>query len=76
MTATESTLNAVLEKNSRKRVAVAFNSSVSCKGWFGKRCPAMDVLVIIAREATRDAICTLDGCLSAWVKMMNRARIV
>ena len=74
--ARDSTLKIALERKSGRRVAVAFNSSSSFKGCLGERKSAMDVLVIIAKEATREAICTFDGCLSARVKMMNKVRIV
>lgn len=74
--AQESTLKVALERKSGRRVAVAFNSSFSSKGCLGKRCSAMDVLVIIRKEVTRDAICMLEGCLSVRLKMMNRVRIV
>ena len=74
--ARESTLKTVLERNNGRRVAVALSSSFSFKGCLGERKSAMAVLVSIPKEATRDAICTMEGCLSALVKMMNRVRIV
>ena len=76
MIAKESTLKTPLKKNNGKRVAVAFNSSSSFKGCLGERWSAMDALVSIARDATREAICMVEGCLSARVKTMKRVRIV
>ena len=76
MIARESSLATPCERKRGKREAVAFNSSFSFRGCLGERKSAMAVLVSIAKEAIRDAICTLEGCLSARVKIMKSVRIV
>ena len=39
-------------------------------------CSNMVVFVIITKEASRDAICMLEGFLPARVKIMNKVRTV